>query len=83
MTLRICHDWSSSIPVEAQPQELADIWSMLRRTASPIFRRSSHLFCIIATYKPDVKDNYTYCVSVLFSVYEQLNIVDGMSILWP
>ena len=29
------------IPVEAQPQELADIWSMLRRTASPIFRHSA------------------------------------------
>ena len=69
------------IPVEAQPQELADIWSMLRRTASPMFRRSSHLFCIFATYKPDVKNHNTYFVIVLFNVYEQFNMEDGMSIL--
>ena len=44
---------------------------MLRRTASPIFRRSGHLFCILpkflATYKPDVKNHNTYCVIVMYT----------------
>ena len=55
--------------MEAQPQELADIWSMLRRTASPMFRRSSHLFCIFATYKILMSKTTIRIVSLYFLVY--------------